>query len=64
MGKSTEKENIPIVEAYGKALPDDEIRSIMGRAIPKEWTVNLLALGKKPWKFKYLNDQVATYRQL
>jgi hypothetical protein len=56
MGKSTGKEKIPIVKAYGKSLPDDEIRSIMGRAIPPEWTVNLLALGKEPWKFKYLND--------
>jgi hypothetical protein len=36
-------------KAYGKSLPDDEIRSIMGRAIPPEWTVNLLALGKEPW---------------
>jgi hypothetical protein len=33
-------------KAYGKSLPEDEIRSIMGRAIPTEWTVNLLALGK------------------
>jgi hypothetical protein len=31
---------------YGKSLPEDEIRSIMGRAIPPEWTVNLLALEK------------------
>jgi hypothetical protein len=35
-----------ITKAYGKSLPEDEIRSIMGRAIPPEWTVNLLALGK------------------
>jgi hypothetical protein len=34
------------IKAYGKSLPEDEIRSIMGRAIPPEWTVNLLALGK------------------
>jgi hypothetical protein len=34
--------------AYGKSFPDDEIRSIIGRAIPTEWTVNLLALGKDP----------------
>jgi hypothetical protein len=33
-------------KAHGKSLPDDEIRSIMGRAIPPEWTVNMLALGK------------------
>jgi hypothetical protein len=32
--------------AYGKSFPEDEIRSIMGRAIPPEWTVNFLALGK------------------
>jgi hypothetical protein len=37
-------------KAYGKSLPEDEIRSIMGRAIPPEWTVNLLALGKEPWQ--------------
>jgi hypothetical protein len=30
----------------------------MGLIIPPEWTVNLLALGKKPWRFKYLEDQV------
>jgi hypothetical protein len=52
------------VKAYAKAWPDDEIKSIMGRAIPLEWTVNLLGLGKKPWKFRDLNDQLATYRQL
>jgi hypothetical protein len=51
------------VKAYGKALPDDEIRSIMGRAIPPGWKVNLLALGKEPWKFRDLNDQLATYHQ-
>jgi hypothetical protein len=33
---------------YGKSLPEDELRSIMGRAIPPEWTVNLLSLGKEP----------------
>jgi hypothetical protein len=37
-----------ITKAYGKSLPEDEIRSIMGRAIPPEWTFNLLALGKEP----------------
>jgi hypothetical protein len=26
-----------IINAYGKSLPEDEIRSIMGRAIPPEW---------------------------
>jgi hypothetical protein len=41
-------------KAYGKSLPEDEIRSIMGRAIPPEWTVNLLALVKEPWRFKDL----------
>jgi hypothetical protein len=50
------------VKTYGKALPDDEIRYIMGRAIPLEWTVHLLALGNEPWKFKDVNEQVATYR--
>jgi hypothetical protein len=34
--------------AYGQAFPDDEIRSIMRRAIPLEWTVNLLSMGKEP----------------
>jgi hypothetical protein len=41
-----------IIKAYGKSFPEDEIRSIMGRAIPHEWTVNLLALGKEPWRFR------------
>jgi hypothetical protein len=50
-------------KAYGKSLPDDEIRSIMGRAIPPEWTVNLLALGKEPWIFKDLEDQLNMYGQ-
>jgi hypothetical protein len=49
--------------AYGKSLPEDEIRSIMGRAIPPEWTVNLLALGKEPWRFKDLEDQLNMHRQ-
>jgi hypothetical protein len=35
----------------------------MGRAIPPEWTVNLLALGKEPWRFKDLEDQLNMYRQ-
>jgi hypothetical protein len=48
---------------YGQSLPDDEIRSIMGRVIPPEWTVNLLSMGKEPWKFKYLDDQLNTYHQ-
>jgi hypothetical protein len=43
--------------------PEDEIRSIMGRAIPPEWTVNLLAPGKEPWRFKDLEDQLNMYRQ-
>jgi hypothetical protein len=49
--------------AYGQSLPADEIRSITGRAIPPEWTVHLLSMGKEPWKFKYLDDQLNTYRQ-
>jgi hypothetical protein len=51
------------IKAYGKSLPEDEISSIMGREIPPEWTVNLLALGKEPWRFKYLEDQLNMYRQ-
>jgi hypothetical protein len=39
-------DNNKVTNAYGKSFPEDEIRSIMGRAIPPEWTVNLLALGK------------------
>jgi hypothetical protein len=38
-----EKSN-PKRMAYGQSLPDDEISSIMGRAIPPEWTVNLLSI--------------------
>jgi hypothetical protein len=57
-----EKSN-PKRMAYGKALPDDEIRSIMGRAIPLEWTANMLSMGKEPWKFKDLDNQLSTYRQ-
>jgi hypothetical protein len=56
-------DNLKIIKAYGKSLPEDEIRSIMGRAIPPEWTVNLLALGKEPWRFKDLEDQLNMYRQ-
>jgi hypothetical protein len=44
-------------------LPEDEIRSIMGRAIPPEWTVNLLELEKEPWRFNELDDQLNVYRQ-
>jgi hypothetical protein len=35
----------------------------MGRAIPPEWKVNMLALGKEPWIFKDLEDQLNMYRQ-
>jgi hypothetical protein len=35
----------------------------MGRAIPPEWTVNLLALGKEPWRLKDLEDQLNMYCQ-
>jgi hypothetical protein len=52
-----------VTKAYGKSLPEDEIRSIMGRAIPPEWTVNLLVLGKEPWRFKDLEDKLNMYRQ-
>jgi hypothetical protein len=51
------------IKEYGKSLPEDEIRSIMGQAIPPEWTVNLLALGKEPWRFKDLEDRLNMYRQ-
>jgi hypothetical protein len=51
------------IKANGKSFPDDESRSIMGRAIQPEWTVNLLALEKEPWRFKYLEDQLNMYRQ-
>jgi hypothetical protein len=51
------------IKAYGKSLPEDEIRSIMGRAIPPEWTKNLLALGKEPRRFKDLEDQLNMNRQ-
>jgi hypothetical protein len=34
-------------KAYGESLPEDEIGSIIGRATPPEWTVNMLALGKE-----------------
>jgi hypothetical protein len=37
MENNTEKYRTPIVKAYGKALPDDEIRYIMVRTIPPEW---------------------------
>jgi hypothetical protein len=51
------------IKAYGKSFPEDEIRSIVGRAIPPEWTVNLLVLGKEPWRFEDLKDQLNMYRQ-
>jgi hypothetical protein len=35
----------------------------MGQAIPSEWTVNMLALGKEPWRFKDLDDQLNIYHQ-
>jgi hypothetical protein len=56
-------DNQKITKEYGKSFPEDEIRSIMGRAIPPEWTFNLLALGKEPWRFKDLEDQLNMYRQ-
>jgi hypothetical protein len=51
------------IKVYGKSLPEDEIRSIMGRAILPEWTVKFLALGKEPWRFKDLEYQMNMYRQ-
>jgi hypothetical protein len=56
-------DSLKVTKAYGKSFPEDEIRSIMGRAIPPEWTVNLLSLGKEPWKFRDLDDQLNVYRQ-
>jgi hypothetical protein len=56
-------DNHKVTKAYGKSLPEDEIRSIMGLAMPPEWTVSLLALGKEPWRFKDLEDQLNMYRQ-
>jgi hypothetical protein len=44
-------------------LPEDEIRPMMGREIPPEMTVNLLALGKYPWRFKDLEDKLNMYHQ-
>jgi hypothetical protein len=55
--------SLKTTKAYEKSFPEDEIRSIMGQAIPPEWTVNLLALGKEPWRFKDLDDQLNVYRQ-
>jgi hypothetical protein len=45
IGKSTERDKTQ--KAYGKALSNYEIRSIMVQAIPPEWTVNRVALGKE-----------------
>jgi hypothetical protein len=36
----------------------------MGRAIPPEWKVNLLALGKEPLRYNDFEDQLNMYRQL
>jgi hypothetical protein len=49
--------------ASGQSFPYDEIISIMGRAIPPEWTVIFLSMGKEPWKFKDVDHQLNTYRQ-
>jgi hypothetical protein len=46
------------IKAYGKSFPEDEIRSIMGQEIPPESTVKLFALGKEPWRFEDLEDQL------
>jgi hypothetical protein len=59
--KTSDKDKI--IKAYGKSFKEDEIRSIMGRSIQPEWTVNLLALGNEPWRFKDLDDQLNMYRQ-
>jgi hypothetical protein len=59
--KTSDSNNI--TKAYDKGLPEDELRSIMGRATPPEWAVNLLSLVKEPWKFRDLADQLNVYRQ-
>jgi hypothetical protein len=56
-------DSLKITKAYGKSFPEDEIRAIMGRAIPPQWTVNMLSLEKEPWKFRDLDDQLNLYRQ-
>jgi hypothetical protein len=56
-------DSLKVTKAYGKSLPEYEIRSIMGGAIPPEWTVNILPLGKEPWKFRDLDDQLNVYHQ-
>jgi hypothetical protein len=56
-------DSLKITKAYGKSLPEYDIRSIMGRAIPPEWTVNVLVIGKEPLRFKDLEDQLNMYRQ-
>jgi hypothetical protein len=50
-------------KAYGELFTDDTIRSFMRRSIPPECTVKLLALGKEPWRLKYLDDQLNMYPQ-
>jgi hypothetical protein len=57
-----EKSN-PKRMAYVQSLSYYEIRAIVGRAIPLEWTVNMLSMGKEPWKFKDLDDQLNNNRQ-
>jgi hypothetical protein len=57
------RDSLKVTKAYGKSLSEDEIRFIMGRAIPPECTVHLLSLGREPWKFRDLEDQLNVYRQ-
>jgi hypothetical protein len=51
------------IKAYGKSLPEDQIMSIMGRAIPPEWTVNLFTLGKNlgDWRI-WKTSWICTFR--
>jgi hypothetical protein len=35
-------DNQKITKAYGKSFPEDEIRSITGRAIPPEWIMSFI----------------------
>jgi hypothetical protein len=51
------------IKEYGKSLPEDEIWSIMGRAISPESSLNLLEIGKEHWRFKDLGDQLNVYHQ-
>jgi hypothetical protein len=59
--KTSDKDKI--IKEYAKSLREDEIWSITGRAIPPEWKVNLLELGKEPRRFKDLEDHLNMYHR-